>query len=97
MASLLLCLVVSGLPSSIILSSNGGDNLAIFKETGDRRQETGDRRLFLFTLPTPYTPHPTSPTLHLPNTPHPTSPLPHFPTTPLPTTPTPSPSPAQLT
>jgi len=32
-ASLLLCLVVSGLPSSIIPSSNGGDNLAIFKES----------------------------------------------------------------
>jgi hypothetical protein len=33
LASLLLCLVVSGLPSSIIPSSNGGDNLAIFKES----------------------------------------------------------------
>jgi penicillin-binding protein 1A len=31
LASLLLCLVVSGLPSSIIPSSNGGDNLAIFR------------------------------------------------------------------
>ncbi|TRT55823.1 MAG: hypothetical protein EWV85_08730 [Microcystis aeruginosa Ma_QC_C_20070703_M131] len=29
------------------------------QETGVRSQETGDRRLFLFILPTPHTPHPT--------------------------------------
>ncbi|MCZ8363516.1 MAG: hypothetical protein O9338_12300 [Microcystis sp. LE19-251.1A] len=33
------------------------------QESGDRRQETGDRRLFLFILPTPHTPHPTPHTL----------------------------------
>ncbi|AOC51301.1 hypothetical protein amyaer_0552 [Microcystis aeruginosa NIES-2481] len=38
---------------------------------GDRRQESGVRRLFLFILPTPYTPHPT------PHTPHPTPHIPH--------------------
>ncbi|TRV13900.1 MAG: hypothetical protein EWV41_01835 [Microcystis wesenbergii Mw_MB_S_20031200_S109] len=56
------------------------------QETGDRRgerrQETGDRRLFLFILPTPHTLHPTPHTLHptpytlhpTPYTPHPTPP-----------------------
>jgi hypothetical protein len=29
------------------------------QEIGDRRQEIGVRRLFLFIIPTPYTPHPT--------------------------------------
>ncbi|MFN5968995.1 MAG: hypothetical protein ACK48H_03240 [Microcystis sp.] len=29
------------------------------QESGDRRRETGDGRLFLFILPTPHTPHPT--------------------------------------
>ncbi|TRV02281.1 MAG: hypothetical protein EWV41_20720 [Microcystis wesenbergii Mw_MB_S_20031200_S109] len=92
MASLLLCLVVSGLPSSIILSSNGGDNLAIFKDTGVRSQETPRLRdsetgdyFYLFS------PHPTSPLPHFP-----TSPLPHTPH-PTPHTPLPTPSPAQLT
>ncbi|TRT64174.1 MAG: hypothetical protein EWV67_10415 [Microcystis sp. M_QC_C_20170808_M2Col] len=46
--------------------------------SGVRRQETGDRRLFLFILPTPHTPHPTPYTPHpTPHTPHPT---PHTPT-----------------
>ncbi|REJ40362.1 MAG: hypothetical protein DWQ54_18810 [Microcystis flos-aquae TF09] len=39
-------------------------------------QESGDRRLFLFILPTPYTLHPT------PHTPHPTPHTPHPTTTP---------------
>ncbi|AVQ70189.1 hypothetical protein B5D77_01510 [Microcystis sp. MC19] len=34
-----------------------------YQESGDRRQEIGDRRLFLFILPTPHTPHPTPHTL----------------------------------
>ncbi|TRU97508.1 MAG: hypothetical protein EWV74_17165, partial [Microcystis wesenbergii Mw_QC_S_20081001_S30] len=35
--------------------------------------KSGDRRLFLFILPTPYTPHPTPYTPHpTPHTPHPT-------------------------
>ncbi|MCZ8119611.1 MAG: hypothetical protein O9295_16550 [Microcystis sp. LE18-22.4A] len=44
------------------------------------RRSAGVRRLFLFILPFPHTPHPT------PHTPHPT---PHFPITPLPHHPTP--------
>ncbi|MDJ0671414.1 MAG: hypothetical protein PX636_10600, partial [Microcystis sp. M53598_WE2] len=76
MASLLLCLVVSGLPSSIIPSSNGGDNLAIFKETGDRRQEIISIYSSDTPHPTPYTPHPTP---HFPNTPLPHYPTPHTP------------------
>ncbi|MCZ8119409.1 MAG: hypothetical protein O9295_15465 [Microcystis sp. LE18-22.4A] len=40
---------------------------------GVRSQEPVVRRLFLFILPTPHTPHPT------PHTPHPTSPKPHLP------------------
>ncbi|MDJ0605234.1 hypothetical protein [Microcystis sp. M53602_WE12] len=38
-----------------------------------RRQETGFRRLPLFILPSPHTPHPTPHTPHpTPHTPHPT-------------------------
>ncbi|NCQ94624.1 MAG: hypothetical protein GPJ33_04705, partial [Microcystis aeruginosa W11-03] len=45
-----------------------------------RYKEPVVRRLFLFILPTPYTPHPTPYTPHpTPHTPHPTSPFPHFP------------------
>ncbi|TRT96868.1 MAG: hypothetical protein EWV45_07630 [Microcystis flos-aquae Mf_QC_C_20070823_S10D] len=48
-----------------------------YQLSGVSIQYSGDRRLLLFILPTPHTPHPTPYTLHpTPYTPHPCSPLP---------------------
>ncbi|MCA2655432.1 hypothetical protein [Microcystis sp. M061S2] len=52
------------------LSSDLKEAVGGRQDSGVRSQESGVRRLFLFIVPTPHTPHPT------PHTPHPT---PHFP------------------
>ncbi|MCA2708154.1 MAG: hypothetical protein IM473_02820 [Microcystis sp. M015S2] len=56
---------ILGYLSSDLKEAVGGRRSAV-----GGRQESGVRRLFLFIVPTPHTPHPT------PHTPHPT---PHFP------------------
>ncbi|WP_287971184.1 hypothetical protein, partial [Microcystis sp. LE19-195.1E] len=58
------------------------------QDSGFRSRSSVVRRLFLFILPTPHTPHPTPHTPHpTPHTPHPTPHTPH----PTPHTPHPTP------
>ncbi|MCZ8119473.1 MAG: hypothetical protein O9295_15795 [Microcystis sp. LE18-22.4A] len=68
------------------LSSDLKEAVGGRQDSGVGIQESGFRRLFLFIVPTPHTPHPT------PHTPHPTPHTPH-PTSPHPTPHTPHPTP----